>query len=74
MAFTRRFSALLCLVAVLLLAASPASYDQIWALVVPQLLLLAVLQVAATKPEHENLRLRAFPLLSFATPRAPPLA
>jgi hypothetical protein len=72
MLFVRKLVALLCFVAVLLAAASPVASGQIWALVVPFLLWLGVLALAMACRERESVQVPTFPLLSFATPRAPP--
>jgi hypothetical protein len=70
----RKLFALVCIVAVLLAAMNPVASALHWAILVPVLLCLAVVELAVVVRKFDDFHPPAFPSLSVLVPRAPPIA
>jgi len=70
----RRLVAFLCIVAVILAAATPITTGLLWAILVSLVFFDAAVVVAQSSRECENSDASTFSFLSAVTPRAPPYA
>lgn len=70
----RKLFAFICIVAVLAAAMNPLASGLPWAILVPVLLCLAVVELATAVRKFDDFDPPAFPSLSVLVPRAPPIA